>query len=114
MKITIYYPTLLPIAGYGGTERMSVNLVRGLAHLGHQMTLIALAGSTSAEAAVVPVTLEEARHPEFAIERLLPPGTDLLLSFTGLKNPPSAVPYAFRLGANRKPHEPNPPNTIYV
>jgi glycosyltransferase involved in cell wall biosynthesis len=114
MKITIYYPTLLPIAGYGGTERMTVNLVRGLAERGHQMTLIALAGSTSAEAAVVPVTLEEARHPEFAIERLLPPGTDLLLSFTGLKNPPSAVPYAFRLGANRKPHEPNPPNTIYV
>ena len=114
MKIAIYYPTILPVAGYGGTERMAVNLVRGLAERGHQMTLIARAGSTCAEATVVPVQQEEARRPDFAIEQLLPSGTELLLSFTALRNPPSSIPWALRLGANRKPHEADPPNTIYV
>jgi glycosyltransferase involved in cell wall biosynthesis len=114
MKIAIYYQTRIPVTRYGGTERMAANLVRGLAERGHQMTLIAEAGSTSAEATVVPVTDEEAHRPDFAIERFLPAGTDLLLSFSTLRTPPTGVPWALRLGANRKPHEPNPPNTIYV
>lgn len=114
MKIAIYYPTRIPVTGYGGTERMAANLVRGLAERGHQMTLIAEAGSTSAEATVIPVTREEAHRPDFAVEHLLPPGIDLLLSFSSLRNPPAGVRWALRLGANRKPHEPNPPNTIYV
>lgn len=114
MKISLYYPTQIPVTGYGGTERMAANLVRGLAERGHQVTLIARTGSTSAEATVIPVSGEEARHPDFRIEKLLPAGTDILLSFTALKNPPTGVPHAYRLGANRRPHEPNPANTIYV
>ncbi len=114
MKIAIYYQTLIPVTGYGGTERMAANLVRGLAERGHQMTLIASSGSTSAEAKVITVSDKEAARADFSLEPLLPAGTDLLLSFSTLRNPPTGVPWALRLGANRKPHEPNPPNTIYV
>src|SRR3989449_8325166 len=43
----------LPVSGYGGTERVVVALVRGLAVLGHRVTLLAAPGTRVAEATVI-------------------------------------------------------------
>ncbi|MDH4347544.1 MAG: glycosyltransferase, partial [Gemmatimonadota bacterium] len=45
MRVTLLHHTQLPVKGYGGTERVVVALARGLAELGHRVTLIAPAGT---------------------------------------------------------------------
>jgi hypothetical protein len=45
MNIALYFHGRLPVAGYGGTQRVVVWLARGLTQLGHRVTLLAAAGS---------------------------------------------------------------------
>ena len=92
---------------------MVVCLARGLAEAGHQVSLIAAAGSVVPGAELVPVETETARRPDFSIEPYLPPGMDLLLSFVEIRRPPAA-PWIHRLAGNRRPGQGGPPNTIYV
>lgn len=113
MKITLYYPTRLPVAGYGGTERMAVNLTRGLVERGHEVSLIASPGSHVPGATLIPAVDPEERE-DFSFDRVLPPGTDVMIAFVGPRRPPTTVPWVKRLGANRKPGARNIPNTIYV
>ena len=89
MRLAIFMPAVLPVQGYGGTERIAVNQVRGLAARGHTISLLAGAGSTVPEAALVPVPLPAATG-RFEIEPYLPAGTELLLSNVKLHHPPAA------------------------
>lgn len=114
MKITVYYPTRLPVHGYGGTERMATNLIRGLAARGHEVSLIARSDSQVPEATLIPVGAADARAQDFPLDPLLPKGTDLLLAYVGPTHAPTSVPWVKRLGANRSPGAVNIPNTIYV
>lgn len=113
MRLAIFMPAVLPVQGYGGTERIAVNQVRGLAARGHTISLLAGAGSTVPEAALVPVPLPAATG-RFEIEPYLPAGTELLLSNVKLHHPPAAVPWVEVLHGNRRPDERGPPQTIYL
>jgi glycosyltransferase involved in cell wall biosynthesis len=113
MHVVIYFWDRLPVAGYGGTQRAAVNLVRGLAELGHRVSLIAGQGSRVPEASVIGVDLADARRPDFELSRHLPPGLDVLLAFAPLAVAPDA-PWIWRLAGNRKPGAVSPPNTLYV
>src|SRR2546428_197619 len=52
MHVVLACNQQLPAKGYGGPQRVVVALVRGLAALGHRVTLLALPGSRVAEAAL--------------------------------------------------------------
>lgn len=114
MNVAIFMPDTLPVPGYGGTERMAVNVVRGLAERGHRVSLIAGEGSVVPEATLVPVLLPEARGQRFELDPVTPKGTDVLMSFVPVHRPPTSVPWIERLGGNRRSHQANLPNTIYV
>lgn len=114
MNIAIFMPDTLPVPGYGGTERMAVNLIRGLAARGHRVSLLAGERSAVPEATLVPVPLPAARSREFELEPVVPKGTEVLLSFVPVHHPPTSVPWLERLGGNRRARETNHPNTIYV
>jgi glycosyltransferase involved in cell wall biosynthesis len=52
----------LPVAGYGGTERVIHTLAQGLAELGHQVTVAALRGTRSDHYPVLELPVRPARH----------------------------------------------------
>ena len=88
MNVALFFWDRLPAPTYGGTQRMVLYLARGLAAAGHRATLIAGEGSDVPEATLVPVNLEYARGDGFDIRRHLPPGLDILLSYTPLRAAP--------------------------
>jgi len=45
MNIFHYYPTVLPVKKYGGTERIAVNLMREQTKKGHKVYLLSLKGT---------------------------------------------------------------------
>src|SRR5207302_11322893 len=79
----------LPVKGYGGTERVVVALVRGLAALGHRVTLLASPGTRVPEATVVKVPPDRIRHPALDLATLLPPGADILHAICPVRRAPS-------------------------
>ncbi|HXE57716.1 MAG TPA: glycosyltransferase [Gemmatimonadales bacterium] len=113
MHVALYFYDRLPVKGYGGTQRVVVWLARGLAELGHRVTLIAGAGSRVPEATLVPVDVRLARRPDFDVAPFIPRDADLLHSFVPLRVPP-ASPWVWTLEGNLKRGETAPANTIYV
>ena len=113
MHVVLFLAERLPVHGYGGTERMTVYLARGLAELGHRVTLIAGRGSRVPEASVVPIDLRSVRDPEFTIAPLLPRGFDIVITFTPLNRPPD-VPWVRVLPGNWPAGRQGPPNMIYL
>jgi glycosyltransferase involved in cell wall biosynthesis len=92
---------------------MVVSLARGLAAAGHRVTLVAGQGSVVPEATLVPVSLDEARRPDFDIRPLLPANLDIVLACAPLRTPPD-VPWIRRLAGNWKAGTTGAPNTLYV
>src|SRR6266487_4119894 len=77
MHVVVASHQPLPAKGYGGPQRVVVALVRGLAALGHRITLLAPPGSRVTEARLVEVPArkfgdpaELARHPPDHPEQL--------------------------------------------
>ncbi len=114
MHVTLYFHDKLPIKGYGGTQRVVVWLARGLAQLGHQVTLIAGPGSRVPEATLVPVDLKRARMPGFDLSPYLPRGVDIVHSFAPLVQRPAAVPCLVTQEGNSKAGKEPSPETIFV
>ena len=113
MHIALFFRGRLPVEGYGGTQRIIVYLARGLAEMGHRVTLLAAPGSDVPEARVIAVEERLSRAPDFQIEPLLPRSLDILVSFVPLRRPP-ATPWIWRLAGNRKPGLGTPPNTLHL
>jgi glycosyltransferase involved in cell wall biosynthesis len=113
MRIALVHHTALPVRGYGGTERVVVSLVRGLAALGHEVTLLAPPGTRVPEATLVQVPQARLRDPAADLTSLIPPGTDLLHAFYPLRVAPG-VPWVWTLQGTSKPGVVRPPNTIFV
>jgi glycosyltransferase involved in cell wall biosynthesis len=113
MHIALFFWDRLPVPDYGGTQRMVVSLARGLAAAGHRVTLVAGHGSVVPEATLVPVSLDQARRPDFDIRPLLPASLDIVLACAPLRTPPD-VPWIRRLAGNWKPGTTGAPNTLYV
>jgi glycosyltransferase involved in cell wall biosynthesis len=113
MHIALYTHSRLPVRGYGGTQRVVVWLARGLAQLGHQVTLLAPAGSRVPEANLVELDLTEIRRPAFDLTALLPPSVDILHAHAPLATAP-AHPHVFTLHGNRRQGRKSAPNTIFL
>ena len=110
MRVALLYHGVLPVKGYGGTERVVVWLARGLAELGHEVTLLAGPGSRVPEARLIPVDPRRAEHPTFDIRPLLPPSIDVLHAHRVLA--PAGVPTVWTLHGNDRPDRERPPNMI--
>ena len=113
MRVAVLHHTRLPVHGYGGTERVVVALIRGLAALGHEVVLLAPPGSTVPEARLLPVPEARLRQAGFDPTPLVPPRTDILHAFYPLRGAPAA-PWVWTLEGTTPRGITRPPNTIYV
>jgi glycosyltransferase involved in cell wall biosynthesis len=113
MHVALYIRDRLPVAKYGGTQRVAVYLARGLANAGHRVTLLAHAGTRVREASVVELPRTPDGTPPPDLRRWMPQGVDLLLAYS----PVAAtldVPWIRSLHGNRKPGTVNASNTLYL
>src|SRR5258708_35193284 len=79
MHVAVASHHRLPVEGYGGTQRVVVALVRGLAALGHRVTLIAQPGTRVAEAsALVELPPKRLRDPSLDLTPFVPKDADIL------------------------------------
>ncbi|HYK81851.1 MAG TPA: glycosyltransferase [Gemmatimonadales bacterium] len=113
MHVVVMSHYRLPVTGYGGTERVVVALVRGLATLGHRVTLIAAPGTRLPEATVVTVAPARLTDPALDLATLVPVDADMLHVFFPVPRAPSR-PFVQTLGGNLRPGTPVPPNNIFV
>lgn len=116
MKIVIFHPTLLPPKDYGGVERVVLWLAKGLAELGHDVTVGALAGSRMPEGVKL-LAFEPDAVSAHELLRRLPPGTDVV----HFQAPPEAgvldsLPCGgvLTVHGNGKPGEVFPRNTVFL
>jgi glycosyltransferase involved in cell wall biosynthesis len=103
----------LPVTGYGGTERVVVALVRGLAALGHRVTLLAAPGTRLPEAAVIEVPPAKLTDPAGDLAALLPRDADILHAHFPVRHQ-LAHPFVQTLHGNLNAGEAVPPNTIFL
>lgn len=113
MHIALYFHGRLPVRGYGGTQRVVVWLARGLAALGHEVSLLAARGTELACARVIPLDPADIRRPEFDLASRLPPALDIVHAHAPLVTPPRH-PHLFTLHGNRRPGHHTAPNTIFL
>lgn len=78
MHVALFHPGKLPARRYGGVERVTVWLARGLAELGHQVSLLAAPGSDVPETTLIPIDVNAAQKPGFDLARHVPAGTDIV------------------------------------
>lgn len=114
MHVVVASNHRLPVAGYGGSQRVVVALVRGLAALGHRVTLLAQPGSRIPEATVVDLPPKTLKNPAVDLTPCLPSDADVLHVHFPLKHAPKTIRCVQTLHANLKPGAPVPPNTIFL
>lgn len=113
MHVALYFHGHLPVRGYGGTQRVVVWLARGLAELGHRVTLLAPAGSKVPEAELIALDPAEMRRPQFDLTFLLPDSVDILHAHAPLRTSPRR-PHLITLHGNLGPGRTPLPNTIFL
>jgi glycosyltransferase involved in cell wall biosynthesis len=89
MHVALYVHSVLPVEGYGGTQRVVVWLARGLVQLGHQVTVLALGGSRIPEAHLIALTTRQIAEPGFDLTPFIPASADILHAHTPLARPPT-------------------------
>lgn len=113
LHVALYHPAVLPVRGYGGTERVVAWLARGLAAHGHRVTLLALPGSALPEATTIEIPAAEAFQPGGArLDRFLPGGVDVVHAHVPLASPPTSVPHWWTFHGTGAPGRVFPANTI--
>ncbi|HEX9895360.1 MAG TPA: glycosyltransferase [Gemmatimonadales bacterium] len=110
MKIALMYHARLPVKGYGGTERVVVWLGRGLAELGHEVTLLAAPGSKVPWARHVAINARRAARPDFDVRPHLPAGLDLVHAHQEIADP--GIPWVWTLHGNSRTPRTFSPNVI--
>lgn len=113
VHIVLSHHTRLPVVGYGGTERVVVGLAKGLATLGHRVSLIAATGTKLPEASVIPVEAKLLHAPGFDYTPYLPAGADILHAHYPIQKAP-ALPHLWTLHGNPREGVAVPPNTIFL
>lgn len=114
LHVVLYHPGRLPVTRYGGTERVVVWLARGLAELGHEVTLICGRGSKVPEARIIPLRAAIAnRRGGPDLTPLLPAGVDVIHAHAPLSCPPDGVPFIWTYHANGEmAGQQFPPNAV--
>ena len=113
MHVVLASHQQLPAKGYGGPQRVIVALVRGLAALGHRVTLLALPGSRVPEAKVVEVParkFDDAVH----LASYVPGDADILHVHVPVKAGPQLPPQLQTIHRNLKPGSPAQVNAIFL
>src|SRR5438552_14567333 len=87
MRVVVASHQPLPATGYGGPERVIVALVRGLAELGHQVTLLAPPGTRVPEATVIAVPPRQLADPSGLASHLRRDGEILHTHFPPRRDP---------------------------
>src|SRR5947208_8809877 len=107
MHVAVASHHRLPVEGYGGPQRVVVALVRGLAALGHKITLLAQPGTRVAEAArVVEIPPKTLKNSGSDLTPFIPEGADILHAHFPLKQGAKTVPFVQTLHGNWKPGTP--------
>jgi len=115
MHVVVATHHRLPVEGYGGTQRVVVALVRGLAAHGHKVTLIAQPGTKVPEASkVIEVLPRRLKDPGVDLAPFIPDDADVLHAHFVMKAAPTGPPFAQTLHGNWKPGLPLPPNNIFL
>ena len=81
MNIALFYPGKLPVAKYGGTERVVVWLAQALHDLGNSVTVIAGRGTELENVSVVEIDVSAANRHDFDIAAFIPGDIDLVHFF---------------------------------
>lgn len=107
MKIALQVDAKLPVAGYGGTERVVWGLGRALARAGHQVTLLAYKGSQCDFGKVVE------RDPSLPLAAQIPQDADIVHFQNGV---PACVdkPYIVTIHGNLLPGTVPDPYSVFV
>jgi glycosyltransferase involved in cell wall biosynthesis len=114
MHIAVISHHRLPVKGYGGTERIVVALVRGLAELGHRVTLIAQPGTSLSEATVIPAPRARLRDPALNLAALVPNDADIVHAHFPVRRLPAGPPFLQTTYGNLKPGESVPPRAVFL
>jgi glycosyltransferase involved in cell wall biosynthesis len=99
MHIVQFNHVRVPVATYGGAERIVVWLSQGLVELGHRVTLLAPKGSRVAGVRVVEVSPEEVLTPGFDLGRHVGEPVDIMHYHCPIHHPPR-VPCVWTLHGN--------------
>jgi len=113
MHVVVASHQQLPAKGYGGPQRVVVALVRGLATLGHRVTLLAPPGTRVPEAKVVAVAPRKFADAA-SLAPSIPRDADILHAHFPLKRGPGTIPFVQTIHRNLKPGSPPDPNTIFL
>lgn len=103
----------LPVAGYGGAQRIVVWLAQGLMALGHEVTLVGAPGTVLPGVRCIGMDPGEWRAPSFDFRRLVPEQIDVLHFHEPLRHPPS-LPHVSTLHGNMGPGARADAHTICV
>jgi glycosyltransferase involved in cell wall biosynthesis len=102
MHIVQVHHSRLPVAGYGGAQRIVVWLAQGLMALGHEVTLLGAPGTALPGVRCIGMDPVEWRAPSFDFRRLVPEPIDVLHFHELLRHPPG-LPYVSTLHGNMGP-----------
>jgi len=113
MHVVVASQQPLPAKGYGGPQRVIVALVRGLAALGHRITLLAPPGTRVPEAAVVAVPPRKLADPA-TLAPYVPRDAAIVHAHFPLRRAPGAFPFVQTIHRNLKAGTPPYPNSIFL
>jgi glycosyltransferase involved in cell wall biosynthesis len=113
MHVVVASHQPLPAKGYGGPQRVVVALVRGLAALGHRVTLLAPPGTRVAEATVVAVPPRKLADAA-ALAPYVPRDADVVHAHFPLHPAAGSRPFVETVHRNLKPGAPPHPNRIFL
>jgi len=113
MHVVVASHQPLPAKGYGGPQRVVVALVRGLAALGHRVTLLAPPGTRVPEATVVAVPPRKLADPA-TLAPYVPRDAAIVHAHFPLRSAPGSFPFVQTVHRNLKPHAPAYPNSIFL
>ena len=108
MNIFHYCPKVLPVKKYGGTQRITVNLMKEQANMGHKVYLLSLVGTH-----LPSINVTTIKKPMRNFKDYIPENIDIVQLY-GTPQETPRKPYLVRIGGNGKPGEKFLSNTVFL
>lgn len=108
MHIVIVDKHRLPVTGYGGSERITWWLAKGLVQLGHRVTLLTHPKSQCPFTNVIPLDFKK------PLEAQIPREADVIQFQFKVKDFPISIPYVVGIHGNGKPKETYDQNSVFL
>ncbi len=114
MHVAVASHHRLPVEGYGGTQRVVVALIRGLAALGHKITVLAPPGTKVPEAgALVELPPKRLRDPALDLTKFVPGDADILHAHFPIGKLPQ-LPFVQTQHGNLRKGDAVLPHTVFL